>query len=116
MNTPLNNTVEDIAQGVKEIITRLGVKIPETKVILLGVTPRPEPWGTKVQKLNVLLAKLADGQRVYWLDMRSAFVSADGKQKTELFVSTDHVHLVEAGYEAWAKTMEPLLKSLMPSF
>ena len=90
--------------------------MPETKVVLLGVLPRPEPWGSKVKKLNVLLKKLSDEKRVYWLDMWLAFESADGKQKTELFVPADHVHLVAAGYEVWAKTMDPLLKKLYPSY
>lgn len=88
--------------------------MPSTKIILLGVLPRAEPWGTKVKQLNVLYEKLANNKTVYWLDMWSAFADADGKEKPGLFKS-DTVHLVEKGYEVWQHTLEPLLKKLDPS-
>ena len=108
-----SNTIEDIAHGVHAILQQLAVKMPVTKVILLGVLPRNEPLGTKAKQLNVLLKKLADEKTVYWLDMWSAFETPEGKQKTELYVA-DHLHLNAAGYEVWAHTMEPLLNKLDP--
>ena len=109
----LGNTIEDITRGVSEIVLQLRHKMPESKVILLGILPKNhERYGEKPKQLNVLLKKLADGNNVYWLDMWDAFETKEGKQKTELFVA-DRVHLLEAGYEVWAKTMEPLLNQLL---
>ena len=109
------NTIEDIARGVKEILTELEVKMPTTKIILLGVFPRGGSLGTKAKQLNVLLEKFGDNKNVFWLDMWNAFASNDGKLKPGLY-TPDNLHLIEGGYQVWQQTMEPLLKKLDPSF
>ncbi|CAG2111127.1 unnamed protein product [Medioppia subpectinata] len=111
-NNAASNTVEDIAHGVEETVKELLVKMPETKLILLGVFPRAEPLGAKVKQVNTIIKKLNNDKNVFWLDMWSAYESADGHQKTELYVS-DKLHLNEKGYEVWQQTMEPLLKKLL---
>ena len=111
-----SNTIDDIAHDVKEILDQLAVKMPMTKVILLGVLPRAdwEYWGTKAKQLNVLLKKLSDEKTIFWLDMWTEFESSDGKLKSELYWP-DNLHLSPAGYEVWQKTMEPLLSRLESS-
>ena len=111
-----SNSIEDIARGVKEILHQINVKMPSTKVILLGVFPRNEPEGSKAKKLNVLLKPLADERTVYWLDMWNTFEGADGKPHLELYdggKACCYLHLTQAGYEAWHRTMEPLLSKLL---
>ncbi|CAG2178877.1 unnamed protein product [Oppiella nova] len=112
-NNAGGNTVEDIAHGVNETVKELLGKMPNTKVILLGVLPRAEPLGAKVKQVNELIAKLNNDKNVFFLDMWSAY-ETDGKQHTELYVS-DKLHLNEKGYEVWQQTMEPLLKKLDPT-
>ena len=109
------NTVQDIAHGVQEILKQVEHKMPATKVILLGILPRPKPYGEKAQEVNNLIEKFANQKTVFWLDMKSSFVTTDGKQKDELYIK-DRVHLQPAGYEVWHKTMEPLLVKLDPAF
>ena len=86
-------------------------KMPETKLILLGVLPRAEPLGAKCKQLNTLIKKLDNQKSVYFLDMWLAFEDESGKQKTDLYVG-DKLHLNDKGYEVWQQTMEPLLKKL----
>ena len=111
-NENQNYPAPDIARGVQEILHQLSVRLPSTKVILLGILPRPSPYGAKAQKVNDLLSKMANGKTIFWLDMKSAFAGADGKQKNELFMG-DRVHILASGYEVWHKTMEPLLVKLL---
>ena len=85
--------------------------MPSTKVLLLGLLPKAEPQSTKAKQLNPLLKNLTDNKTVYWLDMWSAFVTKDGKKRTELYV--DGTHLNPSGYEVWHKTMEPMLFKLL---
>ena len=108
------NTIEDIAQGIHTILKQLAVKMPETKVLLLALLPRSGPIGGRAKQLNVLIKKFADDKTVHWLDMWSAFESADGQQKTELYVA-DHLHLNPSGYEVWHKTMDSTLNKLIPA-
>jgi len=109
------NTVEDIAHGIKEVINQLFVKMPATKVLLLGIIPRNgEALETKVQSINTLISKYADDKKVFYLDMSPEFQDSPGKEKAGLYVDT--VHLTKEGYQVWYDTMEPLLKKLDTEF
>jgi len=105
--------VEDIAHGAQVIIKEVLNRMSITKVILLGVLPRPQPYGAQCQRLNKLLAKLGNHKNVFFLDMWSQYVLKDGQQNYELFID-DKLHIDEKGYDVWAKTMEPLLNKLYP--
>ena len=107
------DSIEDIAHGIHENLQQLKIKMPSTKVLLLGLLPKAEPQSTKAKQLNVLLKKLAFEKIVYWLDMWSAFETKEGKKRDELYV--DGTHLNPLGYEVWHKTMEPMLTKLDPA-
>jgi lysophospholipase L1-like esterase len=104
------NTVEDIAHGIEEIINQLLVKMPSTKILLLGILPRAGGTETKVQAINTLISKYNDDKHVFYLDMSDKFQDSPGKEKVGLYVDT--VHLTKEGYQVWYDTMEPLFKKL----
>jgi len=104
------NTAEDIAHGIKEVINQLFMKMPSTKVLLLGILPRAGTIETKVEEINTMISKFADDKKVFYLDMSSHFQDSPGKEKAGLY--TDTVHLTKEGYQVWYDTMEPLLKKL----
>ena len=106
-----DNSVEDIAHGVQAIIADLQGKMPETKIVLLGVLPRGEPLGSKAKELNVLLKEFGNNQSVYWLDMWNQFIDANGNPKPGLYTD-DNLHLIEGGYQVWQQTLDPLLNQL----
>ncbi|CAG2113048.1 unnamed protein product, partial [Medioppia subpectinata] len=106
-----NDTAVDITHGIVEIINELLIKMPTTKILLLGNLPAP--WPDQCKQLNSLLAKLANNKNVFFLDMWSAFVDKTGKQKSELFAS-DGVHPNPSGFEVWYQTMDPFLRKLYP--
>ncbi|CAG2169675.1 unnamed protein product [Oppiella nova] len=112
-NIGWNNTVEDAAHGVQEVLKELTAKMSTTKVILLSNLPRTEPNGSKCKQLNVLLKKFDNNKTIFYLDMWSHYETPDGKQKFELFV--DKLHLNEKGFEVWQQTMDPLLNKLDPA-
>ena len=58
------------------------------------------------------LAKLADGRKVFFLDLDANFRLADGQTDPKFYVA-DGTHLTTAGYEAWAEAMMPELKRLL---
>jgi len=101
----------DIARGITEIVKQLRTKLPNSKIISLGITPRSDPDGeTKAKHINALIAKNADEKHVFFLDMASHFLDSNGKEKAELF--KDGKHLSSAGYQIWYQTMEPLFEKL----
>ena len=107
--------IENIARGIKEILEKLAGIMPASKFLLLGVLPRSGSLSNKAKKLNLVLKQMADEKIVFWLDMWSTFESPEGEQHKELYMP-DLVHLSRAGYDAWQKTMEPILTKLDDSF
>ena len=106
------NTEEDIAHGIKEILTELRAKMPNAKIILLGILPRtPANLDTKVHKTNSIIAKDADDTTIFYLDMANHFEDSNNVEVLGLYV--EGLHLTAKGYEVWYETMEPLFKKLI---
>jgi lysophospholipase L1-like esterase len=104
------NTPEDIAHGIKEIIHQLLVKMPSTKILLLGIIPRVGNAETKLEAVNTIISKYNDDKQVFHLDMSDKFQGSPGKEKAGLYVDT--VHLTKEGYQVWYETMESLFIKL----
>lgn len=109
-----DNTVEQIAAGVRAIVQKLREKLPNTKILLVSVFPRgenPNPQRGKILQVNQIIHKLADGQNVIWVDFGHKFVSDEGLISREIM--PDYLHLSPKGYEIWAQSLErPLNRAL----
>jgi lysophospholipase L1-like esterase len=104
---------EEIAQGIAKVVELLRAKLPETKILLLGMLPRENEWFCgRVSRINAITAKLDDGKVVRYLDMGAKFASAPGNLHSELY-NNDRLHLAAKGYAMWADTMQPLFDELM---
>ena len=55
--------------------------------------------------------KLADGQRVFWMDMNDLFLNERGQVDPALL--WDLLHPSQEGALLWARTVEPTLKALI---
>lgn len=105
---------EEVAEGVDHILELLEQKSPDTKVLLLCVFPRGQgEFDEKRQNnlgINQRIRRLADGERVHYLDISDVFLEEDRSLSKEIM--PDYLHLSEEGYQRWAKAMEPSLKEL----
>ena len=114
-NNSSQNTPEDIAAGIKAIVQKLRAKLPQTKVLVLGIFPRgADNTDTKRQvnvKTNAIVAKLADEKSVVYLDIGDKFTDKDGKLTKEIM--PDLLHLSAKGYTIWAESIEPTVAKLM---
>jgi lysophospholipase L1-like esterase len=114
-NNVFDNSAEEIADGVTAIVAEIKKKLPETKVLLLGIFPRgpkPNKERDKIKAANAILAKLDDGGKtVKFLDIGDKFVEADGTISKE--VMYDPVHLTEKGYRIWADAVKGPIMELM---
>lgn len=103
------------AKGVRAVLDELHARLPDTKVLLLGIFPRGETAEDPLRKLNretnQLLAKMADGDRVVYLNINQAFLDENGVLPTSIM--PDLLHPNEEGYAIWAKAMEPTLTKML---
>lgn len=112
---PTRMAPEDATAGVAEVVKLVREKLPDSRVLLLGILHRQPkyPWMAEtVRQANRLLAKLADGKQVRFCDFSDRFCLPDGTINPEL-MSRDLLHLSGKGYEAWADAMGPALKEML---
>ena len=103
----------EIAEGIGAIILELRNDFPDAKIMLLAIFPRGsgpnDSNRRKCEEANKIIAKLHDGQHVFFTDINSKFLKPDGSLIG--FRTTDNLHPVEEGYEIWASAVAPTLKS-----
>jgi len=108
------NTVDEIAAGITAIVKTLQSKLPETKILLLGVFPRskdPDATRERLAAINKKIARLDDGKTVKFLDFGVKFLEDDGTISREIM--PDYLHLTRKGYRIWADAMEPTLWEML---
>lgn len=106
---------DETAAGIRAIIDQLHKKSPETKVLLLAIFPRGEKPDDELRKLNdqinERIAKFADGDKVFFLDIADQFLDED--ESLPKSIMPDLLHPNAEGYEIWAKAIEPKLSELL---
>ena len=109
-----NDTAEDVAKGVGAVVKAVREKLPESKVLLLGLFPRDAKPDTDFRKriaaTNDRIAKLADGKAVVYRDIGAVFLDKSGNLPAE--VMPDALHLSPKGYGLWADAIRPDLEKL----
>lgn len=115
-----NGTDPGIPRGVRKVVESIHVKLPETKVLLLGIFPHGTdlanpPWIAKkrafLAQVNKEIAALDDGEKTRFLDIGNKFLDENGGISKEIM--PDGLHPGAAGYQIWADAMQPLLAEMM---
>ena len=114
-NASSGDSPADIAAGVQAIVAELRSRVPKTKVLVLAIFPRGKDNNDGLRKINTaanaLIAKVADGKMVYFLNINDKFLDRDGKLSTDIF--PDLLHPNAKGYEIWSAAIEPTVAKLM---
>ncbi len=114
-NNSGTDTADQIAAGIKAIVTSLRHKLPGTKILLLAIFPRGETPADPKRKVNAaandLIKPLDDGKHVFYLDIGPQFLTPDGTLEKQIM--PDRLHLSPAGYEIWATAIRPKIDALL---
>jgi len=126
-NNSGSHSADEIIAANTKIVREILERLPQTKVLLLGIFPRgprlfnengiPRDDGVTrmavIEKVNEGLALLDNGENVRFLNIGSVFFGPDGKIPED--VMYDQLHLTKMGYQLWAESMQPLLSEMMES-
>jgi beta-glucosidase len=108
-------TAEDTFDGIKVILEKMKEKSPDTKILLLAIFPRSakdtDQPRVRNDKVNAMIAKLADDKRVFFLDINKKLLEPDGKTLSKE-VMPDLLHPNEKGYVMWAEAVKDKLEEL----
>jgi lysophospholipase L1-like esterase len=110
------HTPEETALGVEKLVQTIREKLPESKLLLLGVFPRgakpDDKYREQIKQVNQRIAKLDDGgKHVRYLDIGEKFLEPDGTLTKSIM--PDALHPNAKGYEIWADAIQPALDEMM---
>src|SRR5207248_1495775 len=80
-NIPRGAIAAEITRGLQAIIKTIREKAPEATIVVTGIFPRtdiPSALAT-ISQVNDSLAKLADGQKIRFLNVNSKMLDRQGK-------------------------------------
>jgi lysophospholipase L1-like esterase len=100
--------------GVADIVFELQKDFPDAKILLLGIFPRSlggPGVQTQINDINRIISALNDNQHVFYMDIGSKFLAADGSIPRDIM--SDGLHPTSKGYEIWANAVQDTLVDLM---
>ncbi|MEO6742520.1 MAG: GDSL-type esterase/lipase family protein [Chthoniobacteraceae bacterium] len=103
-----------VADGIGKIVRTVHERLPETKVLLLGIFPREKKDSRRrkqIAEINATISKLDDGKKTRFLDLTPKFTDANGDIPKDIM--PDQLHPSAKGYQIWADAMQPLLDEMM---
>jgi lysophospholipase L1-like esterase len=108
-------TGPEIAEGVGAVVLELRRNFPNAKILLLAIFPRGmpgDPVRDKIAEVNRIISRLDDQQHVFYMDIGSKFLDANGVFLPDAF-RPDNLHPAAKGYDIWGAAVQDTLAELM---
>jgi lysophospholipase L1-like esterase len=107
--------VADITKGFQAVLRVMQAKAPGAVIILTGIFPRNDnmPVMPAIDKINRKLAKLADGERIRYLNINGKLADADGSLFDGMMNARDKLHPTVKCYQVWADALKPIFTELL---
>jgi lysophospholipase L1-like esterase len=107
--------VAEITRGLKAIIDLCREKAPEATIVVTGIFPRNDNVAVlpEIAGINANLARLADGDRIRYLDVNEKLADARGVLVDGMMNPSDKLHPTITGYQVWADGLRPILAELL---
>lgn len=109
------NTGPEIAEGVGAVVLELRHDFPDAKILLLAIFPRSvpgDPVRDKIAEINRIISRLDDQKHVFYLDIGSKFLDANGFFLPNAF-RPDNLHPLAYGYDIWGQAVQAKLAELL---
>jgi lysophospholipase L1-like esterase len=106
--------VANITTGLKATLDILRSKAPNATIIATAIFPRNDNMAVMptINKINLNLSKLADGQKIRYLDINARLADQSGKLFDGM-MNADKLHPAIPGYQIWADSLKPIFTELL---
>jgi beta-glucosidase len=106
---------EWIAKGIKTILDTVEAKLPEAKIVLMGIFPRgktaDDPMLAQVKAVNALIKDYAKPDKIEYIDLFDKFVDASGAVPAGIM--PDGLHPNGKGFAIWYAGVSSTIARLM---
>ena len=108
-----NLSTDSITTLLRNIVEKIRTDSPQTKLYLQSLLPINESFGryshlkgktSQIPEINAHLRQLAKTEKIPFIDLFSKFCEKNS-QILRADLSTDGLHLQEAGYKIWEKAL-----------
>jgi lysophospholipase L1-like esterase len=108
-------TIAEIARGVKAIIDVCRKKAPDATIVLTAIFPRSDNMAVMptIDRINEKLAALSDGTRVRFLNINNRLADPNGTVIAGVLNDRDKLHPTLKGYQIWADALKPIFRELL---
>ncbi len=103
----LGRSVDETVDNIEEIVRRIRLESPRTRIVLQSVLPRERELAEDVSRLNDGIRSVAFRSGLAYVDLVRAFADESGQLRREL--TNDGLHLLGPGYALWAELVRDLL-------
>jgi lysophospholipase L1-like esterase len=114
-NPASDKTPEQVRDLFRDFILKIRSYNADAPIFIIAITPTNSRWAVwpQIRQANNLLVQLTDEHKgVMFIPTEDLFLGADGKPKSELFVS-DQLHMSPAGYALWSKRVRSYVETVL---
>jgi lysophospholipase L1-like esterase len=109
-NVSGSNNVEDMTKGLTACVEEMRKKAPDTTLVIIGILPRQAQYQATIDAINANLAKLADGKKTRFIDLKEKMMT--NGQVTQGMLA-DGLHPDVKGYQVIADAVKPILVEVL---
>ncbi len=105
----------DITKGLRAILQVMREKAPAATIVIMGIFPRNDKPAVMpvIDGINGNLSKLADGEKIRYLNVNDRLADRDGKLFDGMMNARDKLHPAINGYQVWADALKPIFTELL---
>ena len=106
---------DDVTRGLQAIVRVIQTKAPAATIIMTGLFPRNDNMSFMpvIDRINSNLSKIADGQKVRYLNINDKLADHDGRLFDGMMNARDKLHPTLKAYQIWADALKPVLAELL---
>ena len=105
---------DGVTQGIQAILRAIRAKAPAATVVVMGIFPRNDnkAWLPIIDSINANLSKLADGQKIRYLNINGKLADSHETLLAGM-MNSDKLHPTAAAYQVWADALKPVFTEVL---
>jgi len=107
--------VANVTKGLQAVVNLMRAKVPDAVIIVTAIFPRNDNIAVmpEIDRINQNLAKMADGQKIRYLNVNDKLAGPDGTLFEGMMNANDKLHPTLKGYQVWADALKPILADIL---